>query len=249
MQRGGVAARRCSSGACSTSHRAAAGCVRAARPPTRAARRALVVRASSELPDGGASQRACRVDAQTTFPRVAFRHASRALAARRAAGGAERLRTSAAPESPGPLSLLPPPEAQREAVQSFLYPDPEELPDGAPRRAGGRRAARRAARRADTGPRRRAADVQMTIWDHLEELRDRAAVSAGAVGVLVLGAFCFSKQLVLILERPVADQARHPAPRARVTRAPPDARGNLAVLPRRACASCSWRPASTSSPP
>jgi sec-independent protein translocase protein TatC len=48
----------------------------------------------------------------------------------------------------------------------------------------------------------------MTIWDHLEELRDRAAVSAGAIGALVLGSFCFSKELVLVLERPVADQVR-----------------------------------------
>ncbi len=48
----------------------------------------------------------------------------------------------------------------------------------------------------------------MTIWDHLEELRSRAAVSAGAIGALVLASFCFSKELVLFLERPVADQAR-----------------------------------------
>lgn len=62
-------------------------------------------------------------------------------------------------------------------MQSFLYPDSSELPD----------------------------DVQMTIWDHLEELRGRILVSAGAVGALVLVAFCFSKELVLFLERPVAD--------------------------------------------
>jgi len=48
--------------------------------------------------------------------------------------------------------------------------------------------------------------MQMTIWDHLEELRSRAAVSAGAVGALVLVAFGFSKELVLFLERPVAEQ-------------------------------------------
>jgi sec-independent protein translocase protein TatC len=46
----------------------------------------------------------------------------------------------------------------------------------------------------------------MTIWDHLEELRQRAAVSAGAIGALVLASFCFAKELVLFLERPVADQ-------------------------------------------
>jgi len=46
----------------------------------------------------------------------------------------------------------------------------------------------------------------MTIWDHLEELRERAAVSAAACGALVLVSFCFSKDLVLILEQPVASQ-------------------------------------------
>jgi len=46
----------------------------------------------------------------------------------------------------------------------------------------------------------------MTMWDHLEELRGRAAVSAGAVAALVLASFCFSKQLVLFLEAPVANQ-------------------------------------------
>ena len=44
----------------------------------------------------------------------------------------------------------------------------------------------------------------MTIWDHLEELRSRVLVSAGAVGALILLAFCFSKDLVLLLESPVA---------------------------------------------
>jgi sec-independent protein translocase protein TatC len=46
----------------------------------------------------------------------------------------------------------------------------------------------------------------MTMWDHWEELRGRAAVSAGAVAALVLASFCFSKQLVLFLEAPVANQ-------------------------------------------
>lgn len=44
------------------------------------------------------------------------------------------------------------------------------------------------------------------MWDHLEELRGRAAVSAGAVSALVLLAFCFAKDIVLLLEKPVATQ-------------------------------------------
>ena len=87
--------------------------------------------------------------------------------------------SSSSLEAASPLTFtLPAAEEQKSAVQSFLYPAPEELPD----------------------------DVQMTIWDHLEELRERAAVSAGAVGLLVLGSFSFSKQLVLFLQRPVAEQ-------------------------------------------
>ena len=74
----------------------------------------------------------------------------------------------------------PPPERQQEQVRSFLYPGEEELPD----------------------------DVNMTIWEHLEELRDRAIVSAGACGVAVLLCFCFAKDLVIFLEQPVIDQVK-----------------------------------------
>lgn len=66
----------------------------------------------------------------------------------------------------------------RSAIQKFLYPDPEELPD----------------------------DVEMTIWEHLEELRERVMVSAAAVSVAILSCFCFSKDLVVFLEDPVAQQ-------------------------------------------
>lgn len=44
----------------------------------------------------------------------------------------------------------------------------------------------------------------MTIWEHLEELRERALVSFGSVAALILVAFCFSKDLVIFLEQPVA---------------------------------------------
>ena len=81
---------------------------------------------------------------------------------------------------PALASVAPPPERQQEQVRSFLYPGEEELPD----------------------------DVNMTIWEHLEELRDRALVSAGACGVAVLLCFCFAKDLVIFLEQPVIDQVK-----------------------------------------
>ena len=101
---------------------------------------------------------------------------------------------AAAPPAPAPLSassgeaprasngglatLAPPPERQAEQVRSFLYPGEEELPD----------------------------DVNMTIWEHLEELRDRALVSAGACTAAILLCFCFAKDLVIFLEAPVASE-------------------------------------------
>lgn len=45
----------------------------------------------------------------------------------------------------------------------------------------------------------------MPIWDHLEELRERVLVAALAAAVAIGGCFCFSKELVLFLEAPVAD--------------------------------------------
>ena len=62
-------------------------------------------------------------------------------------------------------------------VQQFLFPDPEELPE----------------------------DMSMPIWDHLEELRERVSVAALACGVAILTCFCFSKDLIIFLEAPVAD--------------------------------------------
>ena len=67
-----------------------------------------------------------------------------------------------------------------EQVRSFLYPGEDQLPD----------------------------DVNMTIWEHLEELRDRALVSAGACAVAILLCFCFAKDLVIFLEQPVIDQVK-----------------------------------------
>jgi sec-independent protein translocase protein TatC len=77
------------------------------------------------------------------------------------------------------FSLLQPPneQVQKETVRSFLYPSEEELPD----------------------------DIEMSIWEHLEELRDRALISSGAVAAGVLLCFCFAKDLVIFLEKPVSD--------------------------------------------
>lgn len=67
---------------------------------------------------------------------------------------------------------------EKSAVEKFLFPDKEELPD----------------------------DFSMPIWDHLDELRERVLVAAIAAGVAVLTCFCFSKDLVVFLEAPVASQ-------------------------------------------
>ena len=64
------------------------------------------------------------------------------------------------------------------AVQRFLYPEQKELPD----------------------------DFAMPIWDHLDELRERVLLAALAAAFAVAGCFAFSKDLVVFLEAPVADQ-------------------------------------------
>merc|ERR1719183_2722366 len=46
----------------------------------------------------------------------------------------------------------------------------------------------------------------MTIWEHLEELRERALISAAAVGALILVCFCFAKDLTIFLEEPVKSE-------------------------------------------
>lgn len=46
-------------------------------------------------------------------------------------------------------------------------------------------------------------DVPMSIWDHLEELRERVLVSVGAVGAAIMLCFVYSKDLVVFLEAPV----------------------------------------------
>ena len=69
-------------------------------------------------------------------------------------------------------------DEEKTAVQKFLFPEKDELPD----------------------------DVEMSIWEHLDELRERVLVSVIGVGAMIVGCFCYSKQLVQILESPVADK-------------------------------------------
>lgn len=64
------------------------------------------------------------------------------------------------------------------ALYNFLYPTKELLPD----------------------------DKEMSLFDHLEELRERIFVSVLAVGAAILGCFAYSKELILILEAPVKEQ-------------------------------------------
>ena len=49
-------------------------------------------------------------------------------------------------------------------------------------------------------------DKEMSISDHLEELRQRIFLSVLAVGAAILGCFAFSKDLILLLEAPVSAQ-------------------------------------------
>ncbi|CAI5981011.1 unnamed protein product [Closterium sp. NIES-65] len=69
-------------------------------------------------------------------------------------------------------------EEERTPIQKWLNPGQDELPD----------------------------DVPMSIWDHLEELRERVLVSVGAVGAAILLCFFFSRDLVVFLEAPVYAQ-------------------------------------------
>ena len=66
---------------------------------------------------------------------------------------------------------------EKTALQSFLYPDAAEL-----------------------------SNSEMPIWDHLDELRERLLIAALAAGGAILTCFCFSKDLVVFLEAPVAEQ-------------------------------------------
>lgn len=46
----------------------------------------------------------------------------------------------------------------------------------------------------------------MSVYDHLEELRQRIIISVLAVGAAIVGCFAFSKDLILLLEAPISAQ-------------------------------------------
>jgi sec-independent protein translocase protein TatC len=69
-------------------------------------------------------------------------------------------------------------EEDPNSLYNFLYPSKELLPD----------------------------DKEMSIFDHLEELRERIFISVLAVGASILGCFFFSKDIIKILEAPVSVQ-------------------------------------------
>lgn len=69
-------------------------------------------------------------------------------------------------------------DGEQNSVYNFLYPSKELLPD----------------------------DKEMSIFDHLEELRERIFVSVLALGAAMLGCFVFSKDLIILLEEPVSSQ-------------------------------------------
>ncbi|KAG2264606.1 sec-independent protein translocase protein TATC, chloroplastic-like [Brassica napus] len=69
-------------------------------------------------------------------------------------------------------------EDKASSIYEFLYPAKDELPD----------------------------DKEMTIFDHLEELRERIFVSVLAVGAAIAGCFAYSKDLIVFLEAPVKTQ-------------------------------------------
>ncbi|PIN04976.1 hypothetical protein CDL12_22493 [Handroanthus impetiginosus] len=64
------------------------------------------------------------------------------------------------------------------SIYNFLYPSEELLPD----------------------------DKEISIYDHLEESRERIFVSVLPVGAAIVGCFAFSKELIAFLEAPVREQ-------------------------------------------
>ncbi|KAF8059393.1 hypothetical protein HT031_005198 [Scenedesmus sp. PABB004] len=141
---------------------------RAARPAAAAAA-AAPARARPALPARRRGPGAARaVDGEEQQPGAALERQPQQPQQQPAAGGVPSLLRS---NDEGQF------EVDRGAIENFLRPPAEELPD----------------------------DIEMPIWDHLEELRERVLVAALAAAVAIGGCFCFSKELVLFLEAPVAD--------------------------------------------
>ncbi len=129
------------------------------------------------------------------------------------------------PELPGQLDLpenWDSPNNEKTAVQKFLYPDEADLPNDFEVRLvlpawltvcftvmivstiNGLDVL--LARSLSPSHKQVMLLLQMPIWDHLEELRERVLLGALAAGVAVLTCFAFSKELVVFLEAPVASQ-------------------------------------------
>nr|XP_043624767.1 sec-independent protein translocase protein TATC, chloroplastic-like [Erigeron canadensis] len=64
------------------------------------------------------------------------------------------------------------------AIYKFFYPDKELLPE----------------------------DKEMSLLDHLDELRQRIFISVLAVGGAIMGCFVYSKELIMLLEAPISSQ-------------------------------------------
>lgn len=106
---------------------------------------------------------------------------ARRRAARCSAAGGDDDATAAEPAAvPAPLAardvaLGVDEEEDRTALSKFLFPDKEELPD----------------------------DVEMSVWDHLDELRERVIITALFSVLAMGGCFVFAKPLIVFLEAPV----------------------------------------------
>ena len=106
---------------------------------------------------------------------------ARRRAARCSAAGGDEDATAAEPAAvPAPLAardvaLGVDDEEDRTALSKFLFPDKEELPD----------------------------DVEMSVWDHLDELRERVIITALFSVLAMGGCFVFAKPLIVFLEAPV----------------------------------------------
>jgi sec-independent protein translocase protein TatC len=69
-------------------------------------------------------------------------------------------------------------EVEKNVIKEFLFPDYDKLPE----------------------------DAEMSIWEHMDELRERVAIAGVAGALAILGSFFFSKEIVIFLEAPVIEQ-------------------------------------------
>lgn len=67
---------------------------------------------------------------------------------------------------------------EKKPIEDFLFPESDKLPE----------------------------DAEMSIWEHLDELRERVAIASTAAVLAIIGCFFFSKEIVIFLEVPVIEQ-------------------------------------------